>query len=152
MHLLSKKLLSKQISAGLGSFIYTSLFTYQQKKNYREQLTISPCCHDRLVCICFCACICLLPRIFYLEYCHLCAEHLPAFRWNIEDIVWNFGCMIYGFVNFPGHVQSFTCWYGIPIFVWWFCISLVYDAIEFFFMVRISEIYRTLLVRHFSLS
>ena len=76
--------------------------------------SFSPCCHNWLACICFCAFICLLSRIFCLACYRLCVQKLLAFNWNRGDIVWNFGCMICGFPNFPR-----ICWR--------FCLMILYS-------------------------
>ena len=100
-------------------------------------MSFSPCCHNRLACICFCACICLLSPIFCLACYLLCVEHLPAFPWDIGDIrtlvVWFVGSQ-----NSPGYVGGFACRFYIPIFVWKFCISLVFDVVGFSWFTYLS--------------
>ena len=137
--------------------------------------SFSPLYHNSLVCICFCSCICSLLWIFCLACSRLCVERLPAFHWDIGDIVYNFGCMICEFPKFSRIFSKFwlliwysnirlTALYRFGIWYYWmffmFCISelkccFTNAIINFCFRIFpfgvILGLRKTLLVRHFSL-
>ena len=98
------------------------------------------CCHNLLACICLCAYICLLPRIFCLACYRLCVVRLPAFHWDIKDIVCRTLAVLFiGSQSFPGYGQIFACWYDIQ-YSFDSSVSVWYLMLLNVFMVRISEL------------